>query len=93
MTLSSHAMLQFPHQWRLLLSRARVEFPYELAPGKNCQSWIDLRDLARELDRVGYSDRYRLVGMYKDQGGNVYKSKSTDFDVARWLRRQDEHEA
>ncbi|CAA9585198.1 MAG: hypothetical protein AVDCRST_MAG19-4510 [uncultured Thermomicrobiales bacterium] len=82
-------MIQFPRRKRLVLptSNSTVVFPYELAPGKKCMCWIGMKELAQELDRVGYSDRYRLIGIHNDQIGNVYKSKPTNFDVAFWLRR------
>lgn len=53
-----------------------VSFPYELKEGgKDCRVWMEMREMARELLRAGYSGKVKVSAEVKDGAGKVYRSK------------------
>lgn len=52
-----------------------VTFPHELKEGKSCRLWIEMKELARELVRLGYSDIVKLEAEVRDSVGQVYRSR------------------
>jgi hypothetical protein len=86
-TLSTQAQLKLPDGRRFLLPprNTHVQFPYELHSGKNCVTWIPLAQLAENLREAGFSGKCMLLGTYRDQIGNVYRSQPFEFDAsAEW---------
>lgn len=63
-----------------------IVFPYELLPGKNCQIWVEAREFARTLLASGYSGTVKLTGLYRNQVGTSYKSKSYKFNISDWTK-------
>ncbi|TET45198.1 hypothetical protein E3J62_08095 [candidate division TA06 bacterium] len=60
-----------------------VGFPCDLPEGQSCKVWIEVRELAEFLKSRGFSGKTKLVAICEDAVDNVYKSRSTIFDVDR----------
>ncbi|MEW6226591.1 MAG: hypothetical protein AB1700_00635 [Bacillota bacterium] len=87
-TLSSQGFL-LPNKNQLVIPypQSNVTFPYELLPGKSCQTWIEAREIARALKLEGIYGEVKLVGFYRDQVDKTYRSKPYKFDVDGWGKR------
>jgi hypothetical protein len=68
----------FPYQ------NTNVQFPYDLTPEKNCQVWMDTKQLALVLQGEGYYGEVNLIGFYHDQVGKTHKSKKWKFNTYVW---------
>jgi len=87
-TLTSIPSLYVSRDRKVILTEAErdVEFPHELLPGKSCNYWRDIKQLARELKRHGYSGRLKIIGEFGDALDNKYKSKPFSFDIEDWTK-------
>lgn len=64
-----------------------VSFPHELMPGKNCSVATDMKDLARSLVEEGFVGSVELVGFYRDQLDNEYRSpKPWKLNLLEWAK-------
>lgn len=87
-TLSTQGFL-LPDKNQLIFPnpQTNVTFPYRLLPGRNCQIWIEAREIARTLKSRNFSGKVKLIGFYRDQVDKVYKSKPYEFDVDDWAKK------
>lgn len=64
-----------------------VTFPHELLPGKNCSVAADVKDLARSLAQEGFGGKVKLIGFYRDQLDNEYRSPTPfNLDLIEWAK-------
>lgn len=79
----SVAMIRMPDSSHIVFPQSQfsVGFPYELHQGKNCKLWIPTKDLAQAVKGRGYSKQVKLTGVFHDQTGSTFTSKSFKFDV------------
>ncbi len=45
-----------------LYPKSNVSFPYDLPEGKDCNVWIETEELAKDLNKGGYSGKISLIG-------------------------------
>ena len=60
---------------------SNVNFPYELLPRRRCQIWMETRKIAEQLKSAGFYGVVKLVGFYRDEVGDEYRSKAYKFNV------------
>jgi len=86
-SISSLPSLLLPDEMQLVLIEAGklVSFPYVVSPGQRCEVWQAAEGIARSLDEQGYAGEIDIVGRFKDDVGNEYKSKRFRFDIDEWL--------
>jgi hypothetical protein len=65
----------------LISSGRDVTFPHELAPGKSCEVYEDVKKLAMSLKEEGFSGTIELVCEFKDALENSYKSRPFYFSI------------
>ena len=58
-----------------------VTFPHDLKDGKNCDVYLEPKNLAEELRLEGFSGKIKVKGFYRDAIGRKYKSKSFTFNI------------
>jgi hypothetical protein len=73
-------ILQFP-----LPDKLGHKLPYELIPGTSFDYSTPFGDLARSLLNSGYSGDVKVSGYFKDQVGNIYRTKKFVFNIDEWL--------
>jgi len=85
-TLSSHGFAIPRARIELVFPRPEISLtlPYELLPGKSCNIGVEEKEMAQALKSRGFSGKVKLIGIYRDQINNTYKSKSYEFDVEEW---------
>jgi hypothetical protein len=66
-----------------------VDFPYELSPGRSCQVGTEASGFARQLKTEGFDGEVKLIGIFKDQVGKLFKSKPHIFNISEWSRQND----
>lgn len=84
--------------WGLLLPNGKqlvfpnlpqpVNFPYELGQGKQCQVFLETRQLAVDLLGSGFRGEQTFVGFFRDQLDNKFRSKKFKFNVDEWSSRE-----
>ncbi len=87
-TLTSIPSLIVFKDQKVILTEAEkdAEFPHELLPGKSCNCWRDIKQLAQSLKRHGYSGTLKIVGEFGDATDNKYRSKPFPFDIEDWAK-------
>lgn len=61
---------------------SNVQFPYELAEGKSCETVTPVKEIAQMLQRQhGYSGELMLRGYYDNSLGGKYISEELKFNV------------
>jgi hypothetical protein len=58
-----------------------IRLPHELVPGRNCSVWVEADKVVRGLRGQGISGQVKVVGTYRDQTGNEYRSKPLELAV------------
>ena len=64
---------------------SNVTFPHRLEEGNSCLAWTPMKDFAKRLRQTSYSGAVNLVGFYRDQIGNEYKSNVFGFNIDVWI--------
>ncbi len=70
----------------LFQPQSDVRFPYALEEGKSCNVWMASRDIAIQLQELGYGGTVRLVGYFQDAVGTQHFSKALSFDIEEWSK-------
>jgi hypothetical protein len=72
---------------RLALPRAHTQdwFPCELKPGQGCKVWVEVAQIARSLQHLGYAGNVELHAYYTDVGDGVYRSNVLPVNVTKKL--------
>lgn len=69
----------------LIEPESNVSFPHILSEGKDCSIWIEQREWAEELRKLGYSGKIKIIGFYGSNTGEIFKSEPIDFDIESTL--------
>lgn len=63
---------------------SNVEYPHELAEGKNCMTWTPAKEIAQMLQKEGFSGAIKLRGFYDSSIGEKYTSEAITFEVDKF---------
>ena len=85
-TISSIPSLMLADDMQLILVGAgkSENLPCEILPGHSFQVWQEVRKIARDLHKEGYSGNIDLIGQFIDSVGNSYRSNPFPFDLDAW---------
>lgn len=86
-SIDSIPSLMLADDWQIILVGASksVSFPCKILPGDKCLVWDKVREIARSLQKEGYSGSIDVIAQFKDSVGNSYRSKPFPFDIDAWL--------
>ena len=76
---------QLPDKRTLVLPYPQgTQLPHQLMEGTNCQHFVSIRDVARELSRSGFSQKVKLIGFYRDAVDVWHRSRPFPFNISEW---------
>ena len=61
------------------------DLPCDLSDGRDCMAWLDPRELAAAMRQRGFAGVITICAVAKDALDVEHLSKSTRFDIERWL--------
>lgn len=64
-----------------------VSLPHELKPGRSCQQFFTMREIAEALHENRWTGIVKLRAEYGDALGNHYRSKPVKANVEDWLKQ------
>ena len=82
LTLSGQG-LELPNKETMVMPipKGNVRFPHELDPGKSCQIWFEVKEVAELMKSKGYLGYTQVVGFYTDEVDRQFKSKPFKFNI------------
>jgi hypothetical protein len=77
-----------PNRIALPGAHTQDRFPCELQPGQGCKVWIEVVDIARSLQQLGYDGNVELRAYYTDFSDGVYRSNLLPVNVTDWAQHE-----
>ncbi|XES77505.1 MAG: hypothetical protein ACBZ72_01195 [Candidatus Bathyarchaeia archaeon] len=85
-TMSSRGLILPNNKILHFVRQSYFPFPIELTEGKDIFDWREVKELAQELKKEGYSGIIEVKGFFKDAVDHWYESKLVKFDLEEWTK-------